>query len=542
MTVLGSRFGRSQEWLVELSRPNGPKPVALGMLEDEFPGGAREVDVPVRFPGISAYFYPFPDDIRQVYSQVAAGLRGYSNGHLLTKFGKKVGIIEAKEFAVSISKELEGIDHEIWMVNKAEVDSWDIKVARAMCNPLKVAARGILNSPEFYPQQPVIQKSVDLPVLRNFNPYEKLKMKSTANVGFWRLCHWGTRRDSSKPNSLHTEIWKDVREKVRSISALPIEQEVEIGSTLCPIATHARAQGGGRIVYNYAKEDVIPLMRIFQRMQTVLDLCRVPWMLGGDRAREAFQMRQVLNGKEKLPLVKGDDWSVKVGDKVVNGDISSHDGSVSCKENINFELLVQDAVPVEEFNVYLRLIRGYNHVDKATGLGMLYTFPGWGTGSGRPDTTILNTVTVVNRIINSLADHYLDFLNNMRKWCFLRKEKQLSFDHTITLCQLIVSKNYPGKIFGLIVRAIRALVEREDRSITTDVNPFYMGDVRIIYIMHNVYGSPLWRAVMDWISDNWELRTSRKVLTKLVLGFMQATRKTGQHERKALSETINYLL
>jgi hypothetical protein len=262
-------------------------------------------------------------------------------------------------------------------------------------------------------------------------------------------------------------------------------------------------------------------------------------------------MMNVLNGAVGTALADGDDLAVKAGDWVVSADASAFDTSVKYFEIMHWLRMIRDKLgrtPEEReffWNVYRWTLMASMNVHAACNVGMVILPPYRSLRSGCPETHQMGTAIEYARAINCDWEQADIGIGQLNKYGWYRPEKQFKLKDTVTLSQLVVSRLRPKKIHGILARAGRALLEREDRGspVLLHGRAFNeLEDARIVSICANLYGHPKYKEFVTWVAERWKLRTSYRRMLKMILSLINKNRggygiSTGRIEREALRET-----
>ena len=289
-------------------------------------------------------------------------------------------------------------------------------------------------------------------------------------------------------------------------------------------------------------------MRISQGIEASINAC--VWNATGDRLLRLMRMNKVLNGSVGSAIADGDDAAVKAGDGIVSMDASAFDTSVQLFELMLWMKTVKRAlvkrIRKRVYNIYQCCILASMVVHNAANVGMVILPHERGLRSGCPSTHQIGTAVEYARMIKCDWQEALVGISQMNRLGFYRPEKQFILQDTITLSQLVVSKKRPNKIHGIMARAARALLEREDREssgLAIDKKRFNeIEDTRIVSICANLYGHPKFKEFVTWVAEHWDIRISYQRMVKLVCDLQTSLIKnpknsSGRIEREALKST-----
>jgi hypothetical protein len=519
-----------------------PKKICYAYVEDAFPNGLHEVESTISFPGLRLRIDPYPDPVKKVWGKIAASMRGYVTNHP-TRFARKVDEVEAIRFAEYLVEQL--MDKEVQRVNFDSLKKWkeDFSegVYRGTFDPYMYLARALLADPYWYPKDfdPPFLAWNPLPDIDIAPDFNLLEIPTSGNTGFWELESWNDPRRTPEENqAFHECIFQSCRDFKDRIDALPRITPKLVKAVSPPLAGYHRGQGRGRIVFALSKKVAFWLMLITQPLQYILDRARTVWYGGGDRRNRLRQMQAVMNGEPGTHSVDGDDFGVKAEDAIVSGDTTSFDGGVKPNEHRAWHEAIREILPEGHYRMFLACKYAASTADAAINVGMLRKVAFQGVISGCPDTHPEDSWVQSARIMSVNWKKAELGIKHLSRFGIYKPENQYTFDHTITMSQLIVSDAYPNAIFGLIPRAIRALFERESRS---DIDTVATEDTRIVQICANLYGMPwVHEKVCSWVNKNWEVRVDLQTI-KSILKMSRKVSPTGDYERKALTETYRLL-
>jgi hypothetical protein len=525
------------------------------MVEDVFPKYLKPVETTVTFPHLQLRFDPMPKEVEEVWEVHAARMRGYIE-NVPTRFSKKVSLLQAFQFAKSVVDAIE--DKEVREINLGTIMSWakDIKagIHRGTFDPYMYLARALLPDPFWYPKsrKNPFKWSNPLPNLK-ISPidtwdFAEIKIPSQGNVGFWRLEPWNRPQRAPAENQLfHEQIFDSCKRWKEAIDSLPRITPKLVQAVSPLLAGFHRSQGRGRVVFALAKAVAFWMMFVTQKLQARLSELGVVWFGSGDRMKRLKQMMSVLNGEPGTHSVDGDDFTVKAGDGIVSGDTSSHDGSVNKFQHEEWLKAIAEIVSEEVAQLYRACCYAAWTADAAISVGLLRRVPLQGTVSGTPDTKLENTWNQSARVGSCNWKLASLGIEQLSQFGIYRQDRQFVMDYTASMCQLVVSDAYPGAIFGLVGRVIRALLEREDWS---TVDTLQSEDVRIVQICSNLYGMPyVHEKVCKWVKNHWEIRVSEATVKALQREFGRRIKgygnssyhSSGIYERKSLTETYRLL-
>jgi hypothetical protein len=513
------------------------KDVALGLVEDCLERPLSPVDREVTIPGTQVVIKPFPAHILKVWEANARTLRGYQVGQNLTAFGRVANIPEFRGQIQELISEIE--DPDVRSIDESAMKPWLESGSRSAVDPYIPLARLVLNDPSFYPVHPGFTRYLTLPRTIPYDSIDQVALQSDATVGFWDLRRLYDPRQSKFENRQFLENlrkkaydWKRKKGNTMSYSKL--------SKCSPPLGMGIRAQNGGRVIYLAPKKVILHMMRGTQPMEKSM-AATLPWYQSGDRENTRHQIWRVLNGATGTSLICGDDFMTKVGDVVVSGDTTSFDTSGNPFEKEVYFRLLQNSYPPSFLRLFIQCHRASYRVQVASSIGMVETYPGWGVISGYPDTHQMDSVIQGLRILNSSKRDVDSFMSDMNKFAWLRPEKQVLSTDVATLCQLIVSRNRPAAIHGLLSRVSWALCEFEgiryfEPIRTNRLRYGAMKDLRVIQVLANAYGHEKFNDLMDIVSDIWKIRSSKSYLKALYADIMAKDhRPVGVYEREALS-------
>ena len=539
-------FEDAQVLFPEFTEKNGT--VRMDILP---PGEIRKLDKH------EVFFYAFPKRVFEVWDSYAANMRSVHDGIISTAFRKKLGDDNlAFDIAFDLAKEIDDRLFEIKLIERASLKEWLEGVQsgepRGYFNSWMYTARCLLYDKSYYPPPakyrkfPIFSKmrenaAVSLDHVRANNPQ--------ANVGFPYLRPWFDFKLTDAENDANkAEVRFDAATWIANAEALPDDNllPTTLGQLSPPNAVFFRAQSRGRPVVGVSKIIALNEMRMSQAFEFIIVLCE--WNATGDRLTRLHRMQRVLNGNVGDCIADGDDCAVKAGDGVVSADASAFDTSVHYFEFILWMRTLRMALELNEqlFNQYRLCLLASMNAENAANVGMVHLPPDRGLRSGCPSTHQIGTAIEFARMINCDWTTALKGISQMNKLGFYRPEKQFIFQDTITLSQLVVSKLRPGKIHGIMARAARALLEREDRespNVCKDDTVRYneIEDTRIIAICANLYGHPKYKEFVTWVAERWDVRIKYQRIVELIIRLhnrnLSSPGSSGTIEREALKKT-----
>lgn len=557
----------------------GLKQAAFGLVEEVFGVEPEPVTVDTPVPGTDIIVKPFPEKVLKIFSQRAAAMRVYRNEHSYTTFGSIVPEEEVFSFAEGLIAEIS--NHEVNEIEVASLSAWDLGKPRGLVDPRMVLVRAVLRDPNWYP--PYIKRVAMHPVPDGYKPrviprpiidyvckrndnsrnfwrrfrkavdrlFDNIRLVPDASVGFWKL---GRMVDSRRTKSQQEDFI--LRLKLKAIKwiirAMNAKSDDAIRQVSPPVATGIRAQGGGRIIYLASKIVALWMMYMSQAYHDLMASISPYYYYCGDRDHQRRMLLRVIRGKPGIATFKGDDFTGKVGNKVVSGDTSAHDMSVYQKERNAWIAKMMESLDVWYGRLYRTIHVGLS-TDSALSVGMLHRTSEkmHATMSGCPDTGEMNTDIQFTRwrTAGSLVGFTdsADVISALGKMAWYRPEKQFIHDNTATICQLIVSTDAPGKIYGLISRTLRSLVEYEGVRLHKDENPKphlirWDRDLRVLQVCANAYGHPKWKDMMNFVVKHWDIRTPKPLLLDMYASWLRGKRRrAGKVEREALTRTLEYL-
>lgn len=528
-----------------------PKQDALGLVEDHLPHPLKFIQETVKFPGLDVTLTKFPKNIASIdadgkvrgpWGPTASRLLGWHLEPILTQLGKKISEEEAIRFCeFVITNYVE--DPEVLKIELSALEDWkkDYRrgIRRNFCNPYQVIGRGLLYDPSWYPPEVEVSCYHQLP---DFRPttWDKIDIPPFGNTGFWLLKPWCDRRRTfAAEQAFHMHQFKRCLSWKNRIMSLNKLTAKSVGAVSPPLAGYVRLQSGGRLVFALSKDVAFWLMRYSQVLSKLLMYFKAAWYATGDLESTLAFVDSLIDGFVGQHVVRGDDFLVRAGDVIVSGDTTSFDGSITHKENLKYLDVVLGSLPDYWRKLFRACHLAAGSVQAAISVGMLNLPLNRGNVSGRPDTTIFNSWVQSSRIMRCNWLSGTKGIEEMNRFGILRDDKQFTLEYTGTFCQKIVSKAYPGEIFGITARIIRSLREREARSVAVQELVGAEEDSRVVQVVASLYGSPTWAPVVEWVKQLWDIRTPFKLLWKLIQKWRsQSGKPTGTLERRALLQTL----